>query len=401
MTIRYQTAFSLSILCEYYNQLSSDDFEIIPAPDTVRQLQNYGMRTRISRGKLFVSIRTDAAGKAMFPPPENTKLRFWLKLKNPYFIHLANINLAELAGKKFYFSNLTGTKSGNLPAVSRPISEYTNSISYQPGDLARAGSVIYECIKKVTGAQDTTDTGYWIAKEHSHYASREDMLTLISPVHTFRLSAPATVFSVKVFTHSPSDPNPTQEVHMPEHILTSGGEPTDSVQLTMRHLAPGYYRIHINDEIFDTYLDSHAAAAGCIGIAEIFPYAPEPELSVLDSQGAVIENLSAGPGSRWQDFTILFANRRLFWKYVSTGNSVQAVSDSLYQFNRHPALPEKVNYFLSDQPMPLTENPRMITIDVPVQAGNSPIRVPVPDPRSAGALSQHEDNFYYTIFLNY
>ena len=401
MTTMYKTAFSLSILCEYYTTLQSHDFEIIPSKDTSKQLQNYGMRTRFSEGKLFVSIRTDTSGKVLFLPPENTKLRFRLKLKNQYFINLANINLSELDEKKFYFSNLTGARSENTPSITRPIKDYRNDQSYKPGDLAKADTIIYECTKTVNGEQNTVNTGHWIAKENNHYASREDMFTFINPVHTFKLSIPANVFNVKIYTHTSSDPNPIQEVYIPDDLQTSSKEPTDNVQLNLRHLTPGYYRISINDELFDIYMDNQASAPDYIGVVEIFPYTSTTEGSFIDKQGYIIKNPSANPDLPWQDYTILFANRRIFWKYVSTRNSILSVRDSLYQFNQHYSLTEKTNYFLSDRPIPLREIPRMIMIDVPVQSGNSPIRVSVPDPRSIGNFSQYEDNFYYTIFLNY
>lgn len=402
MSTRYKIVFSIELLCEFYRDEKCQDFEIIPDSLTSKKLKDHKMIYRLVGNMLFVLAKVDTDDTIFHQIAPDNRLVFYMKLINPGFTNISNINLEEIASKKFYFSNLSANESNNRLFLSQPVGTYSNSTSYLPGDMVSSGAQVFENIKASTG-NNTGINEFWALKGDDHYATPLDMISVIPGLNNFRVSTPATSFDIHVFGFNTLSGNLDKEIPLKKPILTVGSEAKNEIQIDLRHLLSGKYRITINGEEFLVYLDTQAAFSNTFSIIEIYTHLDASNsYSFYDNQGKVKDKIVGGT-PQWLNYTIYFSNRRAFWKYVSTRNSVVSITDSTntYSFERNPALPDPPEFFESETPIPLTEAPRLLDIEIPLSTGGGPVTAPNPDPRNFGMLNKVDDNFYCTIFLNY
>jgi hypothetical protein len=136
---------------------------------------------------------------------------------------------------------------------------------------------------------------------------------------------------------------------------------------------------------------------------EIFShYADGTAFSFLDADKKVKDQFP-GSTSTWLRYTIRFANRLAFWKYITVRNGVSAIDGGAHSFVLTAAAPGGKNYFTSSKPIPLLETPRQFKVNVDKLSNDDDPLAPNPDPNQSGMLSrtETEKDFYCTINLNY
>lgn len=402
MSTRYKIVFSIELLCEFYRDEKCQDFEIVPDSNTFKKLKDHKMIYRLVGNTLFVLAKVDIDDAIFHQIDPENRFVFYMKLVNPGFTNVANIKLGDLTQKKFYFSNLSANESNNRLFLSQSVEAYNNSTSYLPGDMVSSGAQVFENIKASTG-NNTGNNEFWALKGDGQYATHTDMISVVPGLNNFNVSTPANSFDIHVFGFNRLSGNLDKEIPLKKQVQSIGPDAKRDIQIDLRHLPFGRYRIMINGEEFLVYLDTQAALSNTFGIIEIYAHLDDSsDYSFYDNQGKVKDKLVGGE-PQWLNYTIFFANRRAFWKYVTTRNSVLSITDNsnTYSFERSPALPDPPEYFESETPIPLTEAPRLLDIEIPLSTGGGPVTAPNPDPRNFGMLNQIDDNFYCTIFLNY
>jgi len=391
MISRYRMLFQTSFLHDYFAQGTCEDFEIRPSQATLGLLTDYRLLFKVVGNKLLVLTRVDDEGKPAASILSDRKLVFYLDLKSTEFLIVTNVD-AALRGGRLYFSNITQNLAGAGPNqvlnLTRAIAVFGPATNYRPGDLARVGTAVFECIRAGQGeAPDAPNSAFWISRGAVQYASSQDVIPLLPQVATFTLLAAASAFRVKVFGLNTAT-NVYDSLVREEVVTASALETTKQVQVNLAGLEPGRYRLDINGEVFEAYFDDQAAAAGIFGVVEIFLHLPDANpFSLQDGAGVVRETV----------YTVRFANRRAFWKYVTPLRKVENIlisgdhsQPSLFTSgSTDPAQPARKDFFVSKQPLPLSEVASQNLFDLIIGSESRP--APKPDPRSPGMLTQTFD----------
>ena len=179
-----------------------------------------------------------------------------------------------------------------------------------------------------------------------------------------------------------------------------------TVQADLRSLRPGRYRINVNGQDFDSYVDEEALANSAFGIIEIFTHLPAGTAFSLLDAGGVVKEIT---------YTVRFANRSAYWKYFTPLRKVDDIllagaHDQPSPFlsgSNDPAVPAQKDFFVSKKPLLLSEKPADNLFDLKLSSSDfSP--APKPDPTAPGMLTQTFDNvsrtyqdFFCNIHLNY
>jgi len=128
-------------------------------------------------------------------------------------------------------------------------------------------------------------------------------------------------------------------------------------------------------------------------VVEVFVHLPDTSpFSLLNSSGVVRES----------SYTIRFANRRAFWKYITPLRKVENIlisgaHDQPSPFtagSNDPAQLDQKDFFVSNQPLPLSEVPAQNLFDLIIGSESRP--APKPDPRMPGMLTQTFDGVTQT-----
>jgi hypothetical protein len=160
------------------------------------------------------------------------------------------------------------------------------------------------------------------------------------------------------------------------------------VQVNLAALQPGRYRLDINGEVFEAYFDDEAVARGIFGVVEVFLHLPDTNpFSLLNSSGVVRET----------PYTVRFANRRAFWKYITPLRKVENIlingdhnqPSPFTPGSNDPAQPTQKDFFVSKQPLPLSEVAAQNLFDLIIGSETRP--APKPDPSIPGMLTQTFD----------
>jgi len=181
MSISYQIVFTADILHDYYKDKLCPDFEIFPSHDTSTRLRAQGMLWRFTGNRLTVAIRTDDDGKPYSPLSVSTKLKFYLKLNNPYFDNFTNLTYQPSTAQRYYFSNINQTQIGSTLHLNSKIPSYNNTTNYPVGSFASNPSdEIFEAIRNSENgdAHGLTEQAYWLNREEVQYVNSNDLVEI-------------------------------------------------------------------------------------------------------------------------------------------------------------------------------------------------------------------------------
>jgi hypothetical protein len=389
----------LELLHDFYKNGQCTDFRIVPSADTALLLRNCKAFHKMIGNKLVVLIKTDTGGKPFIQPATTDKFTFYLELMKPLFITVSNIDETLLATKRFYFSNLSANKVVVAPGnelfyLSQPITAYAAATNYKPGEFSTQAGTVYESIKTSTGVTPP-DAANWISRNKNQYATKNDMLQFIPAVHTFSV-APATSIQVQLFALNTVtnvfDVNVYEKAfHYQENVNT--------VQVDLSHLPKAKYKAVINGVEQFVYISNEAVYNNLFAVVELFNHLPNGnDFSFFDAGGLVKDRIVAGKNV-WLHFSVRFANRLAFWKYISSRKGIQAIdSNPAYSFagNGNPA-----DYFVSNLPVPLQETPHDFKLTLFQPVSSEPPPAPNPDVHASGMLTKAGNDYYCNIYLNY
>jgi hypothetical protein len=420
MIASYKILFSIELLHPYYSDGKCIDFAIIPSAATKKLFQNNQLVYKMQDNELWVLIKVNVNGQPYIPLTPEQKFVFYLQLVQPQFMTVTNLDADAFANNRFYFSNLSRNQAGTNLYLSQPIPAYSPLVHYYPGMFAAgAGNIVYESIKEnPAGAgvsHNTTDEAFWMPRGSQPFVSRSDMVHFSDS--TMRLQvAEAAQYGVKAFALNKAD-NRTYNIAMPiarENPLSVGEVPASGareVQADFSALPPGRYKVGVNEQEKETYVDD--AASGFFGVVEIFNHLEGTNpFALLDAEGKVKDTVIAGRPT-WQRYTIRFANRLAYLKYISLNRGVQTITDGRPVAQRQfsfaanpvspplPAPPPHATLFLSNKPVPMQQQLDIFNLSMPAVFGTGTLKAPNPNPMLPGVLSRYEQDYYCTVMLNY
>ncbi|MBO9204968.1 MULTISPECIES: contractile injection system tape measure protein [Niastella] len=314
MTTSYKILFMVDLLNEYYNNFQCRDFSILASAETTQVLQDHQMVFKIIGNKLVVlaKVQTDAENedKLMMPIASDTRFLFYLSLNEPLFTTVTNLNVDGLRlNHRYYFSNLNQNRSGDSLHLSRRIKEYKRTNAYNPGDLVDDGDgIIYECIQKTFSGIDIGDPAFWFHRGPVQYVSSNDLVNCIARNNRFQTTAAAKKFTIEVFgldtsTHQYTLPIPITKNRVLSEVATK------DVLVDLSELLPSRYKVQINTDVFDVFVDDAMISQNLFGVIEIFNCIPAAsDFALLDSTGKVKDTLVGG-NLQWLRYQVRFANR--------------------------------------------------------------------------------------------
>lgn len=409
MTTKYKILFTVDLQNEYYSNQQSKDFSVIASAETARLLRNRQMLYKMVGNKLVVliKVKTDApdTDKPFSEIEKKDRFLFYLSLNSPQFATLTNLDEDSLRERKlFYFSNLHENDLGGALNLTQRIVAPVGPANFKPGDFTADGAgTVYECIKSTTSANPPPNPAFWHNRTAQQYVSSRDMVLFTTRTRTFVTTAPATQFNIRAFKVNTTTKLYTEEVSVKNNLVTTDTN-TDTIQADLSDLLPGRYRVLVNANEYDLYIDDDAIYNGAFGVIEIFSHFNNgTPFAFWDATGKVKDTV-IGISGQWLQYRIRFANRMAYWKYITTRHDVTAIDGGvLYSFDPTPAAPGPKDFFTSNKPIPLTEIPSEFTFTLSSAVFSEPPLAPNPDPNITGMLSRTngDKDYYCTINLNY
>lgn len=419
MSVKYKILFSVDILHEYYAGLKCTDFEMVPSPETAWLMKRHQMVHKVTGNKLVVLIKVDADDKPFSALDPQDKLVFYKRLNSPLFMQVSNVDEAIFTGQRFYYTNINENEQNDVLYLTAPIAKYASANAYATGDLATNNSgVVFEALQpKLAGESHTTaDNAYWVNKGDFQYTSSGDMITLVPMLNNYAVTS-AMVFDVRIYTLDPLNNTYTQ---LKKSYTDTFDEAVERLQVDMRDLEPGKYRLDINGKIFTVYADDNCTGGQCFGVIEIFNHLPSSSLFALLDAAGKVKDTKVDDVPVWLNFTIRYANRRAFWKYITkTVKSPGAPSINKIKvagvaepapaafdaFSTDPiGAPTRKDYFVSKSQLALTEATEQNNFEITfTDITYLPISAPKPNLTLSGIILKPptETSFYCNIFLNY
>ena len=383
----------------------------------------------------------------------NIVFRFYITMNSSTLLHYTNIEYAFNDNKKFYFSNLAGNEQNGEFYLTAPVADYTPGNTYNPGALVKdtlSGNV-YESLKKTVAAKkknplsDTTlwapkgllylqkpvddfaekkdyqqgslvkkpgsqnvyeatkrqtsgkitdleDTTLWLARGEGQlqYATDNDSIIYCGSKYIVNLPAAITSADIDVYGFNFDAVKPGYAVALLPHEKRNFKTPSTQVSINFETLAPGMYKIKVNDQVAMVYYDPVLNAGNILGVVEIFNHLPASNNYALLDNNEKIRNIT---------YQVRFANRRVLWKYVRKDGRAKTITDTgdtKYEFNLDGEA------FISAVPIPLTEF-AVKTLKLDFNTKDFALK-PLPNPGTERLAICTQDGFDYfcsEVYLNY
>ncbi|MFI5171321.1 MAG: DUF4255 domain-containing protein, partial [Chitinophagales bacterium] len=326
MNSSYKILFSIDLPHDYHNrQVGYDGIYIVPDAATEKILNGYKIIVKKFAGNV-TGLAETREGKLHLKMNADTKLRFYLKLKDRHFSGITALNSFNSAGKLYYFSNAADNLVDGIRYLTKPISAYDAAVDYEVGSIVKSGTKFFEAIKfsVAAAAHGTGETKFWrtlTAKRFPAYDinNHGELLggTIVSDGNTSLFQSLKTIGKGNAIA------------------LTD--------VLSWRRITNLQY-VTSSDLVDPLPLKIPASEQNVFGVIEIFFNDSVPSQYVLiGPAGEVMET----------NYVIRFKNRIATWKYISLLNQITAIEDTegLFVFTKTE------NQFISGAPIPLLAKP--------------------------------------------
>ncbi|NOT50451.1 MAG: hypothetical protein HOP10_04145 [Chitinophagaceae bacterium] len=398
------------LLHDYYKNLQCRDFDVIPSEETRQLMKSKQMMWRMAGNKLVVLIKVVNSGPDKDKPAAGIdptdKFLFYLQLNKPQFNIVTNVDTDKLGeGKRYYFTNLHQNDIDGGMCLTKKIKAVAGPASYFPGDFTADGTgTVFECIKSTNETNNPPVAAFWHDRGKQQYVSGEDMTVPKTRIETYKVSVPAKKFDIRVYGFNILTKQYDLSIPIKNNLVTTDTN-TEFVQAQLPELLPGRYKLKINTDEFDVFIDDSVVYNNVFGVMEIFAHLPGgPGFGLLDTDGTVKDKPAGGVAS-WLRYKIRFANRLAYWKYNTPRHGVTGITHatSLFSFDPTPAAPGDKEFFTSGKPIPLFEKPWEFKVNVQSLSNDEDPLAPNPDPNVPAMLSRTfpQKDYYCTINLNY
>lgn len=389
MTRRWGILAGIRLLHDFDRDGICRSFSWTPARGTEESLSGLRLRCKVVDHEFLVLAETDATGRPVVPIPASARLVFALELQDPSFLAVTNLDEDRLRTRRFHFTNLGGSAVVGATTAASPLPRalpaWDPARRYPPGALVRRGGATYECLR--TNANNAPIVGgspFWVGKSEAHYASGQDLVEVRPRRARLAVASAARSRRVRVFGLDPSTNACT--VPLRDETTDPTAEAVAEIVVDLTPWPAGRYRIDVDGEVFEAWHDDEPE--GRFAFVELHPgLPPSNPLAPLDPAGRLREIR----------YAIRFANRRGYWKYLTPLNKVDTVlvpTDPLLPSpfaagSLDPAFPARKDFFVSLDPLPLSESRVATSFDLMV--GSDSVRAPHPDPRLGGTIARAFD----------
>jgi hypothetical protein len=340
MSSRYKILFMVELLNEFYSSNASNDFIIVPTTETIKIMQGHQMLSKFIGNRLIILIKVDSSQKPIIELKPDIKFSFYLLLQNPYFYNVTNVN--HSSSHVYYLSNLNGNEAEGMLYLSLPVAAYEAAKEYKVGDIVNDGSAdVFEAIKPSDNGNQhpTTESDFWRSKGKKQFVSSQDTREIAGS--NLRLVLPiSTEFLTRIFRFNQATGQYDLQVRNDKQTYLV---PRTNILIDLSGIAPGTYRIEVNNESRLVYVDDSALQQRIFGVLEIHNNLIHPDAFSL---------LNAANIPNGKTYSIQFASRSVLWKYYARTTDITAINDTLFTFSS-PAAKE----FVSTTPIPLKEKP--------------------------------------------
>lgn len=349
MSSLYKILFSVNLLHDYYADGKSRDFLVMPTQDCADILKNYRLIFRQIENRIILLAPVKQNGKDFkleFEILENTVFRFYLLIDNPYFLNITSLSGPDIKTQKLYCCNQNINTVGVVSFLTKPLEAYKKTTTYNQGSLVTDNNgIVFECLQKnPAGAksQPLTEGVFWKkTNTNNQYVTANDFVKFSGNLLSDVLIDKASVILEK---YNPASGKMDFEI-INETIDLNQNQ--SKILRLFSSAAPGYYRLTVNGNSNEMYVDSAMEARKSFAVVEILHQsALQESMRVLDKNGNI----------QGKQFVIQFKNRSAVWKYnfnvFDPKYKISDTSDSPYSFSSAGN-----NSLASDTPIPLTEQP--------------------------------------------
>jgi len=407
MNTLFKILFMAEVLHDFYEDGACADFKFIPTAETRQLLANCKAMYKTVGNKLIVLIQSDENGKPFIAPKAEDKFCFYVELMNPLFMTVSSLDAKAIAEKRFYFTNLNqnkvNTAAGNdLLYLTKQVPAYLAGSSYQPGDFVKDSNVVYECIKVSPGGNAPGPaSAFWAVRDKNQYAAANDLLLFVPQQASFPVTPPAAAVTISVFKLNPV----TDLFDLPAmEQLQNFENPVDKVQADLSVLKETKYKVLVNGTAYFVYISNDAVYKNMFAVVELYNHLPNgndfsfflgnPDDGKLKDLKDPVTGISS-----CLTFSIRFANRLAFWKYLSPKKmlkSIDSTPSGLFAGNANPA-----DFFTSQKPIALKQKPYEFKLTLFNAISREPPLAPNPDINASGMLTKTGADYYCIIYTNY
>lgn len=440
VTTKYQSLFKMVIQHDYYGNSRFDDLYIVPDERTSILFSNYKIICRTNSNTITAMIST-RENKPLVPLDSRTLFRFYVFINGGIFKNISSLQLINTKDRLYYFGNRQGSKSNSRLYLSAPVPAYKNTETYEAGAIAKNGNRVFECIKANSNADkhNTAQSAFWrdILIHQAKYLPDYSNTKTYNPGDLVRTGT-------KVFecikTNSAANMQDTSKTGFWTE-LTEIAYVTSADLVNAESIATAYIATYDDNETFTTGSlvtanakffealqsngkdNKHAPGDAVFWkevdtayIIEKLNFSlPNNLFAVIDICNDMGETAEFSLPLSIDDkkpctFLIRFKNRSTLWKYISQQQSVKTIADTTKKPDNSPdplytfSNAGNPNEFISNEPVPLSLKP-LDSLEMSAFVNNRNIKVAgLQNPNAAMVkLSDNTSNYsiFSEVYLNY
>jgi len=398
MRVDFQIIFSIEVLNTYYSKGPWKDVLFIPLPETQKRIVDHGYQLRQIKNQLLVVTPVDLVNsKPLKLPDIFTSFSFILMPQSPGYINFTNLPVKSSGLTCFHFHNQQLNSVGGITYLSSKIDAYANTTAYKPGDFALGlDGNTYESIKINTGLQAPDNTipaskNFWTLRNNVQFVSHNDTakkeegasiaLEQVAALFTFETTLNQVSHSVNVYAFTADTGKYDKLVF--HHTVTSD-QPINQVQIDMRSLPSGVYRVKVNDDVRFVYRVT-SETDGIPMFIDLF-HLPKTHPNSFLKMDDTLKNIK---------YTLQFSGRSVFWRYRTRTNTINKILDSAGEFTFKA---DGTKFFISEQPIPFSDAPKKT---LSANTGTLVITSPLPNPRADRLGDKRDEIFTTESFINF
>lgn len=400
MKTKFHILFSIEVLHNFFSAGRWNEINFVPSPETEKLLKDYELTIRQIGNELLIITKIDSNGKAFHNIDLYTRFSFFLIPQTPGFLNFTNIPISSVSPSVFNFHNLNANEVGSIHFITAKIQDYKGGKSYLPGNLVKASDgKIYESIAKNTGGgssvvpnNNVASKEAWVQHSDKQFVNIADSkevfsgveynLELTGGIYLFKTSVKKKEHTVSVYAFSKDNLQYNKEVFS---ATASFDSIHDMVQIDMRQLPSGKYRIRVNDNIAFVYLVNKSTFNTFPFFVDVFNLPASNPQSFLDG----------AQKPKRTKYIIAFAALRVLWRYHTRTNTIDKIEDTEGQVSFKT---DGLKKFISKKPIPFSEAPKKTLV---AKSGSLIITSHLPNPQSDRLLEKKNEIYTTETFINF
>ena len=285
MKSKFQILFSIEVLHDFFSTGRWNEIKFIATPETETLLKENEFTTRQIGNELLILTKTDSAGKVYLSLDLYKRFSFILVLQSPGYLNFTNISISTVNPPVFHFHNLFGNEAGGKHFISKTIQNYNAAFSYLPGDFVKGpDNKIYESIAKNTGGggsvvpnNTASSKEVWVQHGDTQFINVGDTkeiflgieynLELTGSIYNYTTSVKKKEHTISIYAFGNESLQYDKEIFSSR---VSFDTINNIVQVDMRNISSGKYRVRVNDENKFLYLFRGMDHQGLPIVVDIF-----------------------------------------------------------------------------------------------------------------------------------